>query len=41
VRTGWDEQEVIPIEESFDACRKDPEYEKAYNALDESSRWRR
>jgi endonuclease V-like protein UPF0215 family len=26
---------MIPVEESFAAWRKDPEYEKAYNALEE------
>ena len=28
-------RKMIPVEESFAAWRKDPEYEKAYNALDE------
>ena len=27
--------EMIPVEESFAAWRKDPEYEEAYNALEE------
>jgi ribosome-binding protein aMBF1 (putative translation factor) len=28
-------RKMIPVEESFAAWRKDPEYEKAYNALEE------
>jgi hypothetical protein len=28
-------RKMIPVEESFAAWRKDPEYKKAYNALDE------
>ena len=29
------QEEMIPVEESFAAWRKDPEYVKAYNALEE------
>jgi ribosome-binding protein aMBF1 (putative translation factor) len=28
-------RKMIPVEESFAAWRKDPEYEKAYNAIEE------
>jgi hypothetical protein len=28
-------KKMIPVEESFAAWRKDPEYEKTYNALEE------
>jgi hypothetical protein len=28
-------RKMIPVEEAFAAWRKDPEYEKAYNALEE------
>jgi hypothetical protein len=28
------QKEMIPVEESFAAWRKDPEYVKAYNALE-------
>ena len=28
-------RKMIPVEESFAAWRKDPEYEKAYNALED------
>jgi hypothetical protein len=28
-------RKMIPVKESFDACRKDPEYEKAYNAFED------
>ena len=28
-------RKMIPVEESFAAWRKDPEYEKAYNALEQ------
>ena len=29
------DKKMIPVEESFAAWRKDPEYVKAYNALEE------